>query len=133
MDDVTLKEVALYIDNADEALSVAQLNFDNEYYTATINRAYYAIFYAANALLATQKLSRSKHSGVLSVFRQHFIKTELLPTDLSVIYGQVMDDRQEGDYEILAATSKEDAEFDLAQARYFVQEVKAWLRRGRWL
>jgi hypothetical protein len=73
MDGVTLKEVALYIENADEALSVAQLNLDNDFYAAAINRAYYAIFYAANALLATQKLARSKHSGVLSVFRQHFI------------------------------------------------------------
>jgi uncharacterized protein (UPF0332 family) len=133
MDEVTLKEVALYLENADEALSVAQLNLDNDFYAAAINRAYYAIFYAANALLATQKLARSKHSGVLAVFRQHFIKTELLPTELSVIYGQVRDDRQEGDYEIMIATSKEDAEIDLDQARYFVEEVKAWLRRGKWL
>jgi hypothetical protein len=31
-----------------------------------------------------------------------------------------MDDRHEGDYEILAATSKEDTEFDPLQARHFV-------------
>ena len=88
MDEATRKEVALYIENADESLSVAQLNLENDFYSASINRAYYAIFYAANALLATKKLARSKHSGVLSVFRQHFIKTELLPSELSVIYGQ---------------------------------------------
>jgi uncharacterized protein (UPF0332 family) len=49
MEDVTRKEVALYIENANEALSAAQLNLDNDFYTAAINRAYYAIFYAANA------------------------------------------------------------------------------------
>jgi uncharacterized protein (UPF0332 family) len=133
MDEVTLKEVALYIENADESLSVAQLNLDNDFYAAAINRAYYAIFYAANALLATRKLARSKHSGVLSAFRQHFIKAGLLSSELSEIYGQVMDDRHEGDYEILAATLQEDAEIDLAQARHFVEEVKAWLRREKWL
>jgi uncharacterized protein (UPF0332 family) len=133
MDEVTIKEVMLYIENADESLSVAQLNLDNDFYAAAINRAYYAIFYAANALLATKKLARSKHTGVLSIFRQHFIKTKLLPSELSVIFGQVMDDRHEGDYEIMAATSKEDAEVDIDQARHFVEEVKAWLRREKWL
>ena len=133
MDEYTLKEVALYIENADESLSVAQLDLDNDFYAAAINRAYYAIFYSANALLATKKLARSKHSGVLSASRQHFIKTELLSADLSEIYGQVMDDRHESDYEILIATTKEDAEIDIHQARYFVDEVKTWLRRTNWL
>lgn len=133
MDEVTLKEVALYIENADESLIVAQLNLDNDFYSAAINRAYYAIFYAANALLATQKLARSKHSGVLAAFRQHFIKTKLLSPELSEIYGQVMEDRQEGDYEIITATSKEDAVIDVAQARQFVDEVRAWLKGERWL
>lgn len=133
MDDLARKEVALYIENADEALSVARLNLDNDFHAAAINRAYYAIFYAANALLATRKLARSKHSGVLSAFRQHFIKTGLLPAELSEIYGQVMDDRNEGDYEIITAASKEDAETDILQARQFVDEIKAWLRRQAWL
>ncbi len=87
MDEIALKEVALYIENANEALSVAQLNLDNDFYAAAINRAYYAIFYAANALLSTKKLARSKHSGVLSAFRQHFIRTGLLSVELSEIYG----------------------------------------------
>ena len=91
------------------------------------------IFYSANALLATKKLARSKHSGVLSAFRQHFIKTGLMPSELSEIYGQVMDDRHEGDYEIITATSKEDAEIDVLQARHFVDVVSEWLQREKWL
>lgn len=54
MDETTRKEVSLYIINAEEALSVAQLNLANDFYAAAINRAYYAIFYAANAILATK-------------------------------------------------------------------------------
>jgi len=133
MDEATLKEVTLYIENANESLSVAQLNLENDFYAAAINRAYYAIFYSANALLATKKLARSKHSGVLSAFRQHFVKSGLLPSELSEIYGQVMDDRHEGDYEIITATSKEDAEIDVQQARQFVDVVSEWLQREKWL
>ncbi|MBN1148612.1 MAG: HEPN domain-containing protein [Anaerolineales bacterium] len=83
MDQATGKEIALYIKNARESLKVAQLNLDNDFYAAAINRAYYAIFYAANALLATKKLSRSKHSGVLGAFRQHFVKSGLISPELS--------------------------------------------------
>ena len=84
-------------------------------------------------LLVPKKLARSKHSGVLSAFRQHFIKTGLMPSELSEIYGQVMDDRHEGDYEIITATSKEDAEIDVLQARHFVDVVSEWLQREKWL
>ncbi len=133
MNEVSRKEVSLYIENAEEALDVAKLNMDNDFYAAAINRAYYAIFYSANALLATKKLARSKHSGVLSAFRQHFIKTGLLASELSEIYGQVMDDRYEGDYEIITATSKEDAEVDVTQAQRFVNVVTKWLKEGGWL
>jgi len=53
MDDAAAYEVTLYIKNAEESLRVAQLDLDNDFITAAINRSYYAVFYAANALLAT--------------------------------------------------------------------------------
>jgi len=36
-------------------------------------------------------------------------------------------------YEIILTTSKKDAEIDLYQARLFIDEVKAYLRREKWL
>ena len=133
MEEPTWKEVALYIENAHESLSVAKLNLDNDFYAAAINRAYYAIFYAANALLVTKNLSRSKHTGVLAAFRQHFVKTGLVSPEVSEIYGQVMDDRHESDYELITATSQEDAAIDLQQAHRFVDAVEAWLTKEGWL
>lgn len=53
--------------------------------------------------------------------------------ELSDIYGQVMEDRHESDYDVLSIFSKEDAETDIAQARYFVEVVKSWLQKERWL
>ena len=41
----------------------AQFNLENDFYGVAINRAYYAFFYAATALLLTLDLTRSKHSG----------------------------------------------------------------------
>ncbi len=67
------REVALYIDHAHQMLEVAERNLGDGFYSSAINRAYYAIFYAANALLTTQGLARSKHSGVISAFREHLL------------------------------------------------------------
>jgi uncharacterized protein (UPF0332 family) len=61
-------------------------------HSSAVNRAYYAIFYAANALLATQGLSRSKHSGVIAAFRQHFVKPGQIEDEYGLIYARVMAD-----------------------------------------
>lgn len=68
-------EVELYMGQAAEMLKVAEHNLAQEFYSTAINRAYYAVFYAANALLSTRQLSKSKHSGVIAAFRQHFVKS----------------------------------------------------------
>lgn len=82
-------EVILYLDNARQMLEVAAHNLAAGFYGSAINRAYYAMFYAANALLATKGIARSKHSGVIAAFREHFVKSGLIEVDYSSIYGRV--------------------------------------------
>ncbi len=133
MDDPQRQEIALYIKNAGEMLEVAQLMLENDFYTSVVNRAYYAIFYAANALLATKKLSSSKHSGVISLFRQHFVKTSLLHPEYSDMYGRVMGNRHASDYELESPITLETASGDLDDAKEFVREMTRWLKNGGWL
>ncbi len=61
--------------NAQEILNVANENLGTSHYSSACNRAYYAIFYAASALLYSKGFSYGKHSAVIAAFRQHFIKT----------------------------------------------------------
>jgi uncharacterized protein (UPF0332 family) len=126
-------EVSLYIDHAHQMLVVATRNLDDGFYTSAVNRAYYAIFYAANAILSTQKLARSKHSGVLSAFREHFVKPGLIETKYSRIYGRVMDDRYIGDYEIEEILAADQARADLDDAQDFVSRAEVYLRQEGWL
>ena len=133
MDISTHKEITLYIENAHESLNVAKLNLENDFYSAAINRAYYAIFYAANAMLATKRLNRNKHSGVLAAFRQHFIKTKILSLELSDTYGRVMEDRHVSDYELITAISIEDARIDIEETQNFLRVVEVWLKKEGWL
>lgn len=43
-----------------------------------VNRAYYSVFYAMRAFLAIANKDSSKHSGVISLFNQYFIKTGIV-------------------------------------------------------
>ena len=115
-------------------LQVADHNLADGFYASAINRAYYAIFYAANALLATKGLSRSKHSAVVATFRQHFVKPGLIEDEYSDIYGRVMDDRHKADYEIIESTvDPARAQTDLEDARRFVERVERYLKQEGWL
>lgn len=62
---MTISTIPLYLDRAHQDLQAAESNLRQGFYTVAVTRAYYAMFYAANALLAAKGISRSKHSGVL--------------------------------------------------------------------
>ncbi len=121
-------EVALYIENAQQMLKVAAHNLADGFYGSAVNRAYYAIFYAANALLATQGITRSKHSGVIAAFRQYFVRPGEIEAEYSDIYGRVMENRHVGDYEIELPIEPQVAADDLRDARRFVGRVERYLR-----
>jgi uncharacterized protein (UPF0332 family) len=127
------REIRLYIENAREMLAAAKVNLENDFYASSVNRAYYAVFYAANALLATLGEARSKHTGVIGVFRQRFIKTGELPTELSEIYGDLLNSRQSGDYDLNVRIEPYTAKHLLEKALFFVDEVEQWLQRNQWL
>ncbi len=127
------REVALYMQHAREMLEVAAHNLAEGFSGSAVNRAYYAIFYAANAMLRTKGVSRSKHSGVIAAFRQQFVKPGLLEVEYSDIYGRVMDNRQVSDYDVEVPTAPKVAADDLRDARRFVNRSEKYLQEEEWL
>jgi len=71
------KEISDLIKKAERSLKAASQLFEEGYLDFAVSRAYYAMFYVAEACLLTKGLSYSKHSGVISGFSQHFIKTNI--------------------------------------------------------
>ena len=123
------QDVALYMKHALLMLTVAARNLEDGFYSSSINRSYYAIFYAANALLASKGISRSKHSGVISAFRLHFIKSGIIETEYSRIFGRVMDDRHQSDYDVFETTKVSEAKVDLDDAVRFVNRIQTYFQK----
>jgi len=69
-----LKDLAKHrLERAENTLLDAQKYFKNATLSSTVNRIYYAMFYAVNGLLIAKGLSSSKHSGVRALFNKEFI------------------------------------------------------------
>ena len=59
-------DTAKYLDKAERAIEAARKLLEIHDTEGGMNRAYYAMFYVAEALLCEQGLSFSKHAGVHS-------------------------------------------------------------------
>ena len=68
---------------------------------SAVNRLYYALFYAVNALLVSNEIYSQSHSGMKSQFSLHFIKSGKLDKKYGKLLAQLYDWRQKGDYENL--------------------------------
>lgn len=91
---------------------------------STVNRIYYAMFYAVSSLLLIKGLSSSKHSGVRALFNREIVNKELIEKDLGKFYSDMFDRRQEGDYKDFVRFDKEDVEIWLKEAEDFIDKVE---------
>ena len=73
------REQAALIKKAEESLRAASLLAKDTLYNFAASRAYYAMFYIAQAFLLEETLAYSKHSAVIALFGQRFAKTGRVP------------------------------------------------------
>jgi uncharacterized protein (UPF0332 family) len=95
---------------AREALAEADLLITGNRWNGALNLQYYAAFYAARALLALRRLDSSRHSGVIALFQEHFVKTEAVPADIARALAQAFARRQRSDYADFAEAEAADVQ-----------------------
>ncbi len=101
------------------------------YLRDAVNRAYYAMFYASLGLLASRRLGTSKHSGVLSLFGQHFVKSGLFPSNKAVYLRQAFELRQKCDYREFVEPDESQCREVIQRAEEFLQQAEETWRRLR--
>ena len=123
--------VARRMGQAAETLEDARFLLTSERPAArsVVNRAYYAAFYAALALLQTIGKSPRKHSGVIALFDREFVLPGHFSKQVSEALHRLFRVRLEDDYELLDPVSPAEAKGALATAEHFVNEVHDYLSR----
>ena len=122
--------VAYRLEQADESIEAAKTLLDKRLIRPSVNRAYYAMFYAVPALLAKSKRETSKHSGVIALFDKDFVKQGNFKKDYSRWLHDAFDLRQRSDYAPEYQVSLEKAGITLKNAERFVGKVKKVLAEG---
>ena len=110
---------------AQTALDDAKFLFEGQRSPQSIvNRAYYAMFYAALALMQKAGKVPSKHSGVISFFDTEFVLKGVFPKELSRDFHKAFELRQLIDYKTSKPISPEKTKETLDNAVRFVTAVK---------
>jgi len=89
--------------------------------TFAMNRAYYACFYSASAVLMCMGKQFKKHTGVKSGVRQFMIKEGFLDASWGRFYSRIFESRQRGDYIGLVEFSIEETEEAITDSEQFVK------------
>ena len=116
------------LEQAEESLQAATVLMEKKLFRPSVNRSYYAMYYAVLALLAIEKKETSKHSGVISLFDKEFIKKGTFPKELSRWLHAAFDQRQRSDYGADQTVSHSEAEKMLGNAKIFVGKVSTTLK-----
>ena len=128
-----MSEIASLIERAMKYLRSAELLMregDNE---SSVSRAYYAMHYAAQAVLLTKGLSSSSHKGLISLFGEHFVKEGVFSRDMSKELGRAFEKRQLGDYEYVPVITSAEAQEILDKGHEFVETIVGYLKQSGFL
>ncbi len=118
-------DLATYrLEKAEDTLSDARKYINDATPESTVNRIYYAMFYAVNALLITKGLSSSKHSGVRALFNKEIVNKGLIERQWGELYSDMFDRRQKGDYSDFVKFKKQDVEIWLKKAEEFIGIIR---------
>jgi uncharacterized protein len=119
------------LSRARNALRMAELALgeeDDGLLPDAVNRLYYACFYAVTALLYTEGVTASRHTGLISLFGEHWTGPERFSRGLGRFLHQMFERRLEGDYGEEASFERSEVESWIAEAKAFVTQIEAYLQ-----
>ena len=122
-----MSEISKLLGLSSEDLETAEFLYEAQRYRPCVSRAYYSMFYAAQALLLSESLDTSTHKRVIKLINQHFANTGKLSPNVAKLLKNAYDLRQSGDYSIDFVADEIVADKALADAKTFIAEIRAIL------
>jgi len=119
------------LQRASDTLNDAKLLAENDRWNSSINRLYYASFYAVSALLYYHSIETKTHKGVRIKFMSEFIKTGLFDKDFGKLYSDLFDWRQEGDYSDFVTFDKDLTIPLIIKSEEFLSMIKNYLNTNK--
>lgn len=94
------------------------------------SRAYYSMFYTAQALLLSKGLSFSSHSAVIAAYGKEFAKTKLLNPEFHRLLMDAQDKRNLGDYGMIGSIEDKEAQEILDWSKKFLKAAEKYFTQA---
>lgn len=122
-------DLSMYrINNAKETLDTAKLCMEHKRYKDTINRCYYAAFYAVRAVLALEGIDFKRHKDAVAYFNQNYVATDIFEREIGKQLGRLKRKRETSDYDDFYVASYDEALEACDAAERIVKSVQQFLR-----
>lgn len=115
------------MDNAEETLDTAKLCMEHKRYKDTINRCYYAAFYAVKAVLALEETDFKRHKEAVAYFNQNYVATNIFEREIGKRLGRLKRKRETSDYDDFYIASHDEALEEYEAAKQIVKSVQEFL------
>lgn len=120
-------EAQKLLDKAARSIDAAETLVQQGHLDFATARAYYAMFYIAEALLDEKGLHFRKHGGVHAAFGEHYAKPGVMDARYHRWLLDAFDQRIQGDYDVEGTISRDDVNKVIAHARDFLQSARQHL------
>lgn len=107
------------LDKSQRSIDAAQSLSEQGFYDFAVSRAYYAMFYLAEALLDQEGLAFSSHAAVISNFGRYLARPGKIPAEYHRQLIDAQAQRTRADYDPQPNLSQQDADILIAQAKAF--------------
>ena len=126
------KNLCLYrLENALSTLEGAKLCMENKFYRDSLNRCYYAAFYAVKAVLALEQIDFKRHKDVVGYFNKEYAATGIFPKETGKKLGKLKTKREESDYDDFYVVSLEEVQKQMNATEYIVNNVIDYLKKEK--
>ena len=115
------------LEKAGRAIEAAEVLLESGDAEFAAGRAYYAMFYVAEAMLNEKALKYQKHGGVHGAFGEHFALTGQVDAKFHRWLLDAFDRRIQADYGIDAHVTPEEVKTTIDQAKEFLQVGRRFL------
>ena len=112
---------------AQKSLRAAKVLLRSDYPDFAASRAYYTMFYVAEAFLEGEELAFSKHAAVIAGFGQHFVRSGKVPAEFHRFLIEAQQVRHTGDYSYLHAVTLDQARMQISHAEQFLELAEQML------
>jgi len=121
------ENTAFLLDKALQSIGAAESLLRDGFRDFAVGRAYYAMFYTAEALLAEKGLTFKKHIGVHRSFSEHYVKTGIFDQKYFYWLIAAFNSRMVGDYALRTEFEDEEVGEWISQAREFLVVARKYL------